>query len=102
MGVDASMAPHLRDDDQDLFALSQDSAPQWLGGALATLLWLLVAAFWRSELAVAGTALAIAAVVAVTGALLDRLGDLAVIPRRIAPWLSVLAAVLITARIVAY
>lgn len=89
------MTTEFHNHDRDLLTWEGDSGPQWLGGAIATLLWLIAAGFWRQDPLIAGFALFIASVVAVTGALLARLGNFAAVARKAAPWLSAAALTLI-------
>ncbi len=96
------MTSEFQNDDRDLLTWEADSAPQWLGGAIAILLWLIAAAFWRHDPLIAGFGLLIAGVVAVTGALLARLGRLAAAARKAAPWLSAAAFTLIATRLAVY
>ncbi len=96
------MPPDVHSNDHDLLAWEADSGPQWLGGAIAVLLWLIAAAFWRHDPLIAGFGLLIASVVAVTGALLARLSNLAATARKAAPWLSAAAFTLIATKLAIY
>lgn len=96
------MMSEFHNNDHDLLAWEADSGPQWLGGAIAVVLWLIAAGFWHHDPLIAGFGLFVASVVAVTGALLARLGSFAVVARKAAPWLSAAAFTLIATRLAIY